>query len=156
VLIYFDQATKIAVLERLARITEPDGYLILGAAETVVGLTEVFRPLLDRRGLYAPNPAKATAAGFSVLKAAALAAVRWWPTRKWASTGCGVPVLARLEAAPLFEEFDDRGRDDSRRQHEEDGIHGLALSHGGRAIRQARARSVRHPTQAAAIFEPIP
>ena len=76
VLIYFDQATKIAVLERLARITEPDGYLILGAAETVVGLTEVFRPLLDRRGLYAPNPAKATAAGFSVLKAAAVAAMR--------------------------------------------------------------------------------
>ena len=57
VLIYFDQPTKIDVLERIARMTEPDGYLVLGAAETVVGLTEVFKPLIDRRGLYVPNPA---------------------------------------------------------------------------------------------------
>src|SRR5262249_43293121 len=57
VLIYFDQVTKVAVLERLARITEHDGFLVLGAAETVVGLTEVFKPLADRRGLYMPNPA---------------------------------------------------------------------------------------------------
>ncbi len=56
VLIYFDQATKIGVLDRLARNTERDGYLVLGAAETVVGLTDSFRPLPDRRGLYAPNP----------------------------------------------------------------------------------------------------
>jgi chemotaxis protein methyltransferase CheR len=55
VLIYFDQATKVSVLERLARVTERDGYLVLGAAETVVGLTEAFKPVVDRRGLYAPN-----------------------------------------------------------------------------------------------------
>jgi chemotaxis protein methyltransferase CheR len=55
VLIYFDQDTKISVLERIARITDRDGYLVLGAAETVVGLTESFRPVPDRRGLYAPN-----------------------------------------------------------------------------------------------------
>jgi chemotaxis protein methyltransferase CheR len=55
VLIYFDQQTKIDVLERIARITERDGFLLLGAAETVVGLTEAFRPVQDRRGLYAPN-----------------------------------------------------------------------------------------------------
>ena len=77
VLIYFDQDTKIGVLERVARITEPDGFLVLGAAETVVGLTDVFRPLADRRGLYSPNAAaKATVAGFSALKAAAVAAMR--------------------------------------------------------------------------------
>jgi chemotaxis protein methyltransferase CheR len=77
VLIYFDQETKIGVLERVARITEPDGFLVLGAAETVVGLTDVFKPLVDRRGLYAPNAtAKATVAGFSALKAAAVAAMR--------------------------------------------------------------------------------
>jgi chemotaxis protein methyltransferase CheR len=57
VLIYFDQDTKIAVLERLARQTEADGYLILGAAETVVGLTDSFKPVPDKRGLYAPNMA---------------------------------------------------------------------------------------------------
>jgi chemotaxis protein methyltransferase CheR len=55
VLIYFDQPTKIGVFERIARITQRDGYLLLGAAETVVGLTDSFKPLPDRRGLYAPN-----------------------------------------------------------------------------------------------------
>jgi chemotaxis protein methyltransferase CheR len=63
VLIYFDPETKRRVLDRIARITEHDGYLILGAAETVVGLTDSFRPLPDRRGVYAPNlAAKARAA----------------------------------------------------------------------------------------------
>ncbi len=55
VLIYFDQATKTSVIERIARVTGRDGYLVLGAAETVVGLTESFRPVPDCRGLYAPN-----------------------------------------------------------------------------------------------------
>jgi chemotaxis protein methyltransferase CheR len=62
VLIYFDQQTKIGVLERIARQVERDGYLLLGAAETVVGLTDSFKPVADRRGLYAPN-AGARAAG---------------------------------------------------------------------------------------------
>jgi len=75
VLIYFDQATKIDVLARIARITEPDGILALGAAETVVGLTDVFKPLVDRRGLYAPNPAAAMAGGAGV-KIAAVAGAR--------------------------------------------------------------------------------
>ncbi len=55
VLIYFDQATKIDVLERLARVTADDGYLVLGAAETVVGLTDSFKVVGDKHGLYAPN-----------------------------------------------------------------------------------------------------
>jgi chemotaxis protein methyltransferase CheR len=54
VLIYFDQTTKTQVLERLGCSMETDGYLVLGAAETVVGLTEAFRALADERGLYAP------------------------------------------------------------------------------------------------------
>jgi chemotaxis protein methyltransferase CheR len=57
VLIYFDQPTKIDVLERIARVTERDGYLVLGAAETVVGLTDAFKPMPNRRGLYVPNQA---------------------------------------------------------------------------------------------------
>ena len=56
VLIYFDQDTKVDVLRRLARMTAPHGYLVLGAAETVVGLTDAFKPVPDRRGLYAPAP----------------------------------------------------------------------------------------------------
>jgi chemotaxis protein methyltransferase CheR len=59
VLIYFDQNTKTNVFGRLARVIEPDGFLMLGAAETVVGLTEAFKPYPDRRGLYSPNSARA-------------------------------------------------------------------------------------------------
>ncbi|HET7680050.1 MAG TPA: protein-glutamate O-methyltransferase CheR [Xanthobacteraceae bacterium] len=57
VLIYFDQQTKAEVLERIARVIGTDGYLVLGAAETVVGLTSSFRPIPDKRALYGPNPA---------------------------------------------------------------------------------------------------
>jgi chemotaxis protein methyltransferase CheR len=55
VLIYFDQETKVNIFSRLAKSIEPDGFLVLGAAETVVGLTDVFKPLADRRGLYRPS-----------------------------------------------------------------------------------------------------
>ena len=55
VLIYFDQATKIDVLDRLSRVTASDGFLVLGAAETVVGLTDSFKVVGDKHGLYAPN-----------------------------------------------------------------------------------------------------
>jgi chemotaxis protein methyltransferase CheR len=68
VLIYFDQDTKINIFNRLAKTTEPDGFLVLGAAETVVGLTDVFKPYPERRGLYRPSgvreaPAKMPAIG---------------------------------------------------------------------------------------------
>lgn len=66
VLIYFDQDTKVNVLNRLARVMEPDGYLVLGAAETVVGLTTSFKPLTDKRGLYVPDiPAAKPVLGFA-------------------------------------------------------------------------------------------
>jgi chemotaxis protein methyltransferase CheR len=55
VLIYFDPATKVDVLDRLAKATASDGYLVLGAAETVVGLTESFKVVGEKHGLYAPN-----------------------------------------------------------------------------------------------------
>ena len=40
--------------DSLARVVAPDGYLALGAAETVVGLTTKFKPMPERRGLYVP------------------------------------------------------------------------------------------------------
>jgi chemotaxis protein methyltransferase CheR len=55
VLIYFDQETKISVLRRLARVIASDGYLVLGAAETVVGLSDSFKIVAETRGLYAPT-----------------------------------------------------------------------------------------------------
>jgi chemotaxis protein methyltransferase CheR len=68
VLIYFDQDTKTNIFNRLARAIDPDGFLVLGAAETVVGLTEAFKPFADRRGLYRPSgsvgaPARTEALG---------------------------------------------------------------------------------------------
>jgi chemotaxis protein methyltransferase CheR len=62
VLIYFDQETKINIFGRLARTMETDGFLVLGAAETVVGLTDAFKPFPDKRGLYRPSGARAAPA----------------------------------------------------------------------------------------------
>jgi chemotaxis protein methyltransferase CheR len=59
VLIYFDQPTKTDILNRLMKANEPDGYLFLGAAETVVGLTDRYRICPNRRGVYLPNVAAA-------------------------------------------------------------------------------------------------
>jgi chemotaxis protein methyltransferase CheR len=58
VLIYFDIQTKAKVLDRLAAQMADDGFLLLGAAETVVGLTDSLRPISGHRGLYA-KPAMA-------------------------------------------------------------------------------------------------
>jgi chemotaxis protein methyltransferase CheR len=78
VLIYFDQDTKVNIFNRLAKTMESDGFLVLGAAETVVGLTDVFKPFPDRRGLYRPSgaritPAKMPAAAGTSPKVAAIA-----------------------------------------------------------------------------------
>ena len=55
VLIYFDHDTKADVLQRVGRTMSPDGFLVLGAAETVLGLADQFKPYPDRRGLYVPS-----------------------------------------------------------------------------------------------------
>jgi chemotaxis protein methyltransferase CheR len=59
VLIYFDQDMKTQIFGRLAKCMEPDGFMALGAAETVVGLTDAFKPHADKRGLYRPNVMRA-------------------------------------------------------------------------------------------------
>ena len=71
VLIYFDEDTKADIFGRLARSIEPDGFLVLGAAETVVGLSEAFKPIVDRRGLYRPGEVQAPQARPVVSLAAA-------------------------------------------------------------------------------------
>jgi chemotaxis protein methyltransferase CheR len=62
VLIYFDQPTKSMVLDRLARQLPGDGTLFLGAAETVLGLCDRFKPVKDQRGLYVLNGSPAAPA----------------------------------------------------------------------------------------------
>jgi chemotaxis protein methyltransferase CheR len=60
VLIYFDVPTKKRVLERMATQLNPPGYLLLGAAETVLGITDAFKGVPGQRGLYSRDPVAAT------------------------------------------------------------------------------------------------
>ncbi len=62
VLIYFDPDTKTAVLERLSRIMPEDGFLFLGGAETVLGVTERFQLIPGQRGVYGPSAGAAIVA----------------------------------------------------------------------------------------------
>jgi chemotaxis protein methyltransferase CheR len=52
VLIYFDPATKARTLEGIANCLTSDGSLILGSAETVVGLAGSFEPTPGLRGVF--------------------------------------------------------------------------------------------------------
>ncbi|MHA6289042.1 CheR family methyltransferase [Maricaulis sp. CAU 1757] len=62
VLIYFDADTKKKILARLATQTASDGYLVMGAAETVVGLSRDYTPVEGKRGLYGRAQAAKSAA----------------------------------------------------------------------------------------------
>lgn len=52
VLIYFDQHTKTAILEKISRLMPDDGVLFLGGAETVLGISDKFKPMPGQRGIY--------------------------------------------------------------------------------------------------------
>ena len=53
VLIYFDAETKGRVLEGISKLMPEDGMLFLGGAETVLGVTDKFKPVPGQRGVYA-------------------------------------------------------------------------------------------------------
>ncbi len=63
VLIYFDVPTKRSVLDKMARMIASDGYLVMGAAETVVGLTNAFTPHEEHRSINVPRTASTPARG---------------------------------------------------------------------------------------------
>lgn len=70
VLIYFDAPTKTDVLKRIAAVLAPDGTVVLGAAETVIGLTEALRPDPRHKGLYIRPAAEMTAPATAPLRLA--------------------------------------------------------------------------------------
>lgn len=55
VLIYFDADTKRTTLDKMVKQITPDGFLFLGGAETVMGVTSSFVAAPDIRGLYIPQ-----------------------------------------------------------------------------------------------------
>ena len=54
VLLYFDVATRRRVFDRLHSAMAPDGFMMLGAGETVVGQTDRFEPASCGSALYRP------------------------------------------------------------------------------------------------------
>jgi chemotaxis protein methyltransferase CheR len=64
VLIYFDQPTKAGVLENIAKLMPDDGFLYLGGAETVLGISDRFKPMANQRGIYCLNHDPAATSAF--------------------------------------------------------------------------------------------
>ncbi len=60
VLIYFDVATKQTIFAKMADQMADDGFLILGSAETVIGITDRFAIVPDWRGVYAKTQKSST------------------------------------------------------------------------------------------------
>jgi chemotaxis protein methyltransferase CheR len=57
VLLYFSPERRREAFDRLAASLAPDGYLMLGAGETVIGQTDAFISAPELRGFYRRAPA---------------------------------------------------------------------------------------------------
>jgi chemotaxis protein methyltransferase CheR len=65
VLLYFDAATRATAFERLHQALASDGYLMLGAGETVVGQTQAFAHAPNLASMYQPVPSVIRARTFA-------------------------------------------------------------------------------------------
>lgn len=77
VLIYFDVETKAKVMAELSQRLTPEGAFVLGAAETVIGITTTIAPDKLQRGLYRQQGS---------LRASTAFALPFQPPRKLAAT----------------------------------------------------------------------
>ncbi|MFQ5626483.1 MAG: CheR family methyltransferase, partial [Methyloligellaceae bacterium] len=95
VLIYFDPATKSEMLTRMAKGLRTEGYLVLGAAETVFGISDDYVPVSGARGLYAQNTATGAMAAPPAGSAAVVPAVTAQPAPSSAA------ALERIHFTPV-------------------------------------------------------
>lgn len=71
VMIYFNEATKRDLLRRMTEVLYADGYLLLGGAETVLGLSDDLSPHESDRGFYVHRSSpEAYKTGFGRLRSA--------------------------------------------------------------------------------------
>ncbi|MCF6199423.1 MAG: protein-glutamate O-methyltransferase CheR [Hyphomicrobiaceae bacterium] len=94
VLIYFDRETKADILQRMAKQMAPDGYLVLGAAETIIGLSDAYKMVPGVRGLYQRSADKAAIPAKA--KTTAAASDRWK-----AKKATAIPAVKPRTARPL-------------------------------------------------------
>jgi chemotaxis protein methyltransferase CheR len=67
VLIYFDQPTKQSILERVLKVLQPDGYLFVGASETLLNLNlPVRREEIKPTVVYRPTQSLSNSGRFTV------------------------------------------------------------------------------------------
>lgn len=123
VLIYFDLDTKRSILGRVHRALRPGGYLVLGAAETTIGVDgdwervpvergSVYRPV-HAGAVPAPRPAPGTLAGAftgatpavpaTAPRVPAAAPTSTWPVQPRPATTT-LPTAPRRPAGPAFEQ----------------------------------------------------
>ncbi len=59
ILLYLSPTVRQQVFEQLVRAIRPDGLLVLGAGETVIGQSDLFVPSMRAKGFYEPAPTAA-------------------------------------------------------------------------------------------------
>lgn len=52
VLIYFDADVKSDIMHKFSSVFADDGVLVLGGAETIIGISDHFKLLPDQRGIF--------------------------------------------------------------------------------------------------------
>jgi chemotaxis protein methyltransferase CheR len=104
VLIYFDDPTKGRILDTIATMMPPDGVLLLGGAESVLGLSKAFESSAGQRGFYRLTGAQTATPGAAATPAPTPTAAQPVPPAAPATQPAAAPPAApavKPVAAPL-------------------------------------------------------